>query len=133
MNEQMDLQKLINALLDLEGPSRAIDDNIAEALGWSKRFATISDTSSDRSRMVQQNMWLVPSGEVREVPHYTKGAQEARMLVQEVATGLPCALVVENGNARAQLEGRPPFHAKTSAIALCLAAVSHMKEKSGHE
>lgn len=130
MNEYMNLQKIIDMLLDLEGPSRAVDDNIAEALGWSKRFATISDTSSDRSRTVQQNMWLVPSGDVREVPHYTKGAQEARMLLQEAAPGVPCALVIEGGSARAQLEGSLPFQAKNSAIALCLSAITYMKENS---
>lgn len=123
----MDLSQLISRVLDLEGPSRAVDDSIAEALGWSKRFETVGDVASDRSRQVQQKLWLVPSGEVKEVPAYTKGAQEAYDLVLEVAPEPACALVVDRNGARAMIEGEPAMHAKTPAIALCAAALGHLK------
>jgi hypothetical protein len=114
-----------------KGPSRRLDDAVAEIVGWSRRFELVNDPDTGASKRVQKKVWLVPSGEEEKpVPEYSKNAQHAYEMLQSINKNVPCAVSVSSGIARAQIWGEEAQVAPNVAMAICMAALNHVVRSS---
>ncbi|WP_104841264.1 hypothetical protein [Sinorhizobium fredii] len=83
----MDIREIIDQLERLEGPSRRLDGEIAQVVGWKKKVETFKDPKSGEAR--ERLLWLVPSNNDEGIiPRYTLNIHDAYSLAQELAPTL---------------------------------------------
>lgn len=123
----MDAIEALSLFEDAKGPSRKLDDAVAQVVGWSPRFEIIQDPNTGEAKRVQKSVWLVPEGnEERRVPAYSSNASDAFELLSLLAKGVPCATSKTPEGAFAQLWEEQRFSAPTIAMAMCMAALHHL-------
>jgi hypothetical protein len=118
----MDINVVIENLRS-QAPSRYRDAEIAQALGWTRDFETVSDESG---KTKQKSFWRDPKGEPAKIPLYTSNLTSASELAEIVAPGAVIGFSWEPDMASARIGDGPYIQAATPAVALCIAALIRM-------
>jgi hypothetical protein len=119
----MDIQDIIAALQKIEGPSRSLDGEIAQLVGWKKKVETFKDPRTAETR--ERLLWLVPSNhDAGIIPRYTSNLQAAYKLACDLAPNNVGGFSWDNGSGAARINGGPYFQAISPPVALCIAALS---------
>lgn len=117
------LSEVIDALGSLADPSRYIDYQIANLIGWKQ----IRDGDIAAGAVRNEVVWLHPlSEEPARVPKFTLWVQSAYNLVQQFEPDRAGAVTKQPHGSQVQIEGYEKVVAATLPIALCLAAMKIM-------
>jgi hypothetical protein len=101
---------------------------IALLLGWRLTKENYFDTESGERR--QRQVWLLPrKDEIARVPLFTGNLTDAHDLAKTVVRAAAVGFSWEPGMASAKIGEGSYFQSVSPAIALCLAALSAMKEQ----
>jgi hypothetical protein len=124
----MDIREIIDQLQGLKGPSRRLDGEIAQLVGWKKKVEAFKDPNSGQAR--ERVLWLVPSNNDEGIiPRYTLSIQDAYNLAQDLAPDNIGGCSWENGQGTAIINDGSYFQAASAPIALCIAALSAKLER----
>lgn len=114
----MDVRDLISGLESAGQPSRFLDRQIVQIIGWQKATGPIGGDGRPTVR------WIPPgASKPRRCPLYTLDLHDAYSLAEQIDPDHIGAFVKEGDMFRAQLEGGPVAYGATPAIALCIAAL----------
>jgi len=106
----MTAQEIIEGLRTSQEPSRELDAQIAEFVGFKK--------VEQGSKVI----WLAPWGtEPTKIPYYSRSIDQALQLAQERFPSDMCAFSWEPNNASAKLGKNEFVTAANPALAICLA------------
>lgn len=124
----MRIDAVIDSLRASEGPSRRLDVEIAQMIGWRLRTETVVDVNTGEQK--QKHLWLVPqSEELGKIPFFTSELGAAFRLSQDIAPSEPAAFCWEHGQCSAQVGNGPAVIAANAAIALCLAVLVYHQHR----
>lgn len=119
----MELQEVVSQLKRLDAPSRRVDGEIAQLLGWTKKTASFSHQQSGEEK--QSIVWFPPGTSTEgSIPKFTSSIQDAVNLGQMICPHDVGGFSWEPGFATARFGDRPIYKAATPAIAICIAALS---------
>jgi hypothetical protein len=114
----LNVRDLISGLEGAKEPSRFLDRQIVQLMGWQKTTGPIGGDGRPTVR------WIPPgASRPRRCPLYTSDLQEAYGLALQIDPEHAGAFVREGDTFRAQLEGGPVAYGATPSIALCIAAL----------
>ncbi|MEY9773068.1 hypothetical protein [Sinorhizobium fredii] len=118
----MDIREIIDQLQRLEGPSRRLDGEIAQVVGWKKKVEAFKDPKTGETR--ERLLWLVPSNNDEGIiPRYTLNINDAYDLAQELAPNNIGGCSWEPGKGTAIINDGTYCQAASPPIALCIAAL----------
>ncbi|MGK6317774.1 hypothetical protein [Neorhizobium sp. DT-125] len=124
----MEVDAVIDNLKATKGPSRKLDSEIAQVLGWRLKTETFVDAATGETK--QRHLWLVPkTDELGKIPFYTLDLEAAYRLTQDVAPSEAAGCMWEDGIASARIGDGPTVEAANAAIALCIAALVASKNR----
>lgn len=124
----MDIDIVIEKLRSSVEPSRRLDVEIAQIVGWRLKTEMVVDTNTGEHK--QRNLWLVPnSDELGKIPFYTSELEASYRLSQEIAPGEPAACSWEKAFAAARIGDGPRVVASNVATALCLATFVYYRAR----
>lgn len=117
----MNVQDLIERLSAATGPDRALDGQIAVALGFRKKTEQFTDESGQAKN---RTIWLVPTGDdIARIPHYTASLEAAFILANTVSPDQTGGVSWVSGKGTAVINDGPYCEAATPPLALCIAAL----------
>ncbi|MEY9196653.1 hypothetical protein ABIA16_001769 [Sinorhizobium fredii] len=121
----MSIDRTIELLQAATGPSRSLDVAIATAIGWRKSVKKVRDANG---QMKDVAVWIVPnSNDIGKMPLYSGNLQHALELAEQIAPDNVGGCSWEDGLGSARIDAGPYFQACNPQIALCMAALHHLK------
>lgn len=118
----MEIDVIIDRLKAAKAPSRRLDVDIAQVVGWRLKTETFVDTATGETK--QRHLWLVPkSEELGKVPFYTSDLEAAYTLIQDIAPDEPVGCTWSGEGASARMADGPAIEAINAPIALCIVAL----------
>lgn len=116
----MSIQAVIELLRTAERPSRALDQTVAQALGWRVQETIADGTAGKRGE--KQIVWIDSRGrEAPRAPFYTTSLHALFHLAVTVAPKGGASW--EDGMGSAKLGDGPTVQARTPELALCIAVL----------
>lgn len=123
MKAHMKAQDLIDQLQRLEGPSRRLDGELAQVVGWTKKTENVIDPKTRETR--QQVVWFSPTtNEKGTIPRFTLNIQDAFNFAMEIEPGQVGGCSWEPGKGNARINEGPYCQAFSPAVAICIAAMT---------
>lgn len=112
------IQEVVSLLRSAETPSRALDQTVAQVLGWN---AHVTEEYDEVAGIIKrQTIWIDPQGrEAPRAPFYTSSLHTLYKLAATLASR--GGVSWENGMGTAKLGEGPYIEAQTPEIALCIA------------
>jgi len=131
MNDLSVVDALIKRLMRDDTPHRDMDDGIAEILGWSRAYETITDANTGETSQKLLKRWYPPGSQtLRRVPSYTSDLQCALDLASDVSGGARVGCSWDESGAHSVIGARPPVRARDVAMAVCAASLIVVRQKS---
>ena len=124
----MKLEPLISLLRKAEAGSRSLDSEIAQALGLEKP----APAKGGATEASTPNLSLVrDTSDAGKLPAYTTNIEAAYQLAQQISPNNVGGYSWRDGKANAQIgDNGEACWAATPALALCIAALQNLPEKS---
>ncbi|MCK8780574.1 hypothetical protein M0654_11310 [Rhizobium sp. NTR19] len=123
----MSIQDLIDKLYELKEPSRDLEIEVAQLVGWKQRSEKFLD---DKGNVRERTLYLVPNGDKEgKVPRYTLYLHDAFNLAQLIAPDHVGGVAWENGMGSARINNGPYVQAASAPIALTIAALTLLQQK----
>lgn len=118
----MDVDEVIEMLYAAEAPSRALDQAVAKALGW-----TVQDAGRDSNGKTQV-VWIDSNGrEGPRAPYYTTSLHAIYSLAYTISDRGGASW--EEGMGSAKLGDNEHVQANTPELALCIAVLIEIEKK----
>jgi hypothetical protein len=119
----MPIADLILAIQHATGPVRALDNEIALAIGYKKKTTRIKAANGHDVRKI---VWLNPanSAEKPRAPHFTGSLDAAQLLALTLVPGCAAAFTWGGEFSTARIDDGPRFSAANPMLALCVAALN---------
>jgi len=125
----MTLDLIIEHLFKQQQGDRRIDVAIAEALGWERKTHLVLDEATGEERT--GFYWVNPfTNKPAPPPSYTSNLQHAYELLQSLSISSGAGFSWEPGKGGAKVYGEVSVDAATPQLALCIAALKKVAEKT---
>lgn len=119
------LAEIIQILRECNGPSRHVDFQIAQHLGWKENSNRVSRSGDSKT------VWLNPeTAQPGKVPAFTKELQHSFRLLQYICPEYAGAAIRKGKTAIVQVEHYEPSEATTLPLAMCQAALLVLADRS---
>ena len=120
--------QVLQILKTCTGPSRHVDFQIAQHIGWKEHTKPLSRGGDNKA------VWLDPeTKEPRKVPVFTRDVQQAFLLLRYLAPDSAGAATTSNGVARVVIDELGEVEAPTLALAMCQAALLILSKLQSNE
>lgn len=118
----MDISKVIVQLEAAKEPTRFLDSQIAQAIGWSKVYGDLREDGKPNI------LWFPPNSSTPgKFPAFTASLQDAYELCLQIDPHHVAAISWGNDEHVSRFEDETTVSGPTPAISLCIAALKHRR------
>jgi hypothetical protein len=124
----MDTRKVIGELEKAKAPSKFLDSQIAQAIGWTRSYGEPDGNGK------QEVNWT-PPGETKpaKFPNFTSSLNDAYLLALSAYPDVAVGVRWDDAGGSCHFEDDTPCTGPTPALAVCIAVLNRMLRDSSND